>query len=54
MIDIFAILLSHGLILAALWKLLLRDDLDTDTPEAAKPERPWRNNRDTGERAHDA
>ncbi|MGB3166894.1 MAG: hypothetical protein WBA68_08985 [Alteraurantiacibacter sp.] len=54
MIDIFAILLSHGLILAALCKLLLRNDLDTDAPEAAKPERPWLTNRDDGERAPDA
>lgn len=42
MIDSFALLLSHGLILLAAWRLFQRPDLDDD---AARPEpRPvrWR------------
>jgi hypothetical protein len=42
MIDSFALLLSHGLILLAAWRLVQRPDLDDD---AAAPEpRPvrWR------------
>lgn len=30
MIDIFAILLHHGLMLLAVWRLINRDDLDAD------------------------
>lgn len=41
MIDIFTILLSHGLILLAAWKLLFRDDLDHDVPVAVAAPRPW-------------
>lgn len=31
-IDIFALAVSHGLILLALWRLIGRDDLDGDPP----------------------
>ncbi len=34
MIDTFSILLSHGLILLACWRLLARADLDRETPAA--------------------
>ncbi|MCB2079378.1 MAG: hypothetical protein KDE55_16990 [Novosphingobium sp.] len=37
MVDQFALLLSHALLLVALWRLIARDDLDRD-PEPAKPE----------------
>ena len=30
MIDTFAILLSHGLLAVATWRLLFRDDLDRE------------------------
>jgi hypothetical protein len=30
MIDIFALALSHGLILLALWRLINRSDIDAD------------------------
>jgi len=44
MIDNFALALSHGLILLAAWRLMLRPDLDDD--RAAPPEpgakRGWR------------
>lgn len=33
MIDNFTLLLTHGLILVACWRLLSRLDLDTDHPE---------------------
>lgn len=46
MIDIFSILLTHGLILVAAWRLLFRDDLDTDSPQEEKAARPWLKNRD--------
>ena len=39
MIDNFAIAVSHGLILIALWRLLWRPDLDSDNPQE---ERGWR------------
>lgn len=34
MIDYFSLALTHGLIALALWRLLLRDDLDNETPAA--------------------
>lgn len=39
MIDTFSILLSHGLLLLALWRLLSRPDLDREAP-AAPPVSP--------------
>lgn len=38
MIDSFSILLAHGLLLLACWRLLSRPDLDDE--RAAPPERP--------------
>ena len=40
MVDILALLLSHGLLALAAWRLILRDDLDADPPisDAATPE----------------
>ena len=32
MIDLFAMAVSHGLMLLAAWRLLSRDDLDRDPP----------------------
>lgn len=32
MVDIFALALSHGLLLLAAWRLVLRPDLDVDVP----------------------
>ncbi len=32
MIDNFSLLLTHGLLLLAAWRLLSRDDLDVDPP----------------------
>lgn len=33
-IDNFALFVSHGLLLLACWRLLFRDDLDVEEPEA--------------------
>jgi hypothetical protein len=35
MVDIFALALSHGLILLALWRIINRNDLDGDLPASA-------------------
>lgn len=40
MIDNFSLLLSHGLILIALWRLLSRPDLDADTRPASEERQP--------------
>lgn len=44
MVDILALAVSHGLLALAAWRLLLRSDLDVETPrEGAAPEpRPSR------------
>jgi len=39
MIDTFSILLSHGLVFIACWRLLSRDDLDQE-PHATPPTQP--------------
>ena len=41
MIDYFSIALTHGLILLACWRLLLRDDLDAEGDARPQPPRPW-------------
>ncbi len=46
MIDYFSIALTHGLILFACWRLLLRDDLDREGDPSGKAARPWLKNRD--------
>lgn len=38
MIDYFAIALTHALLALAAWRLLWRDDLDADPPEAGEGE----------------
>jgi hypothetical protein len=46
-IDYFAIALTHGLIALAAWRLMARDDLDSDAAQAdARPDRPWLKGRD--------
>ena len=34
MVDYFALVLSHGILLIAFWRLMQRDDLDTEEPRA--------------------
>ncbi len=36
MIDMLTLALTHGLMALAAWRLLGRDDLDSDAPEPAK------------------
>jgi hypothetical protein len=42
MVDYFSLALSHGILLLAFWRLMLRDDLDAEPPreEPAKAELP--------------
>ena len=48
MIDSFALLVSHGLILLAAWRLVQRPDLDDDAaPPEARPLR-WRGGPEDG------
>ena len=42
MVDNFSILLTHGLMAIALWRLLHRDDLDREV----SPRMQWRQQRD--------
>ena len=42
MIDNFALLVSHGLILLAAWRLVQRPDLDDDDASPAAPRPRWR------------
>lgn len=37
MIDLFTLALTHGLIVLALWRLLPRDELDSEDAAARKP-----------------
>jgi hypothetical protein len=53
MIDLFSIVVTHGLLALAAWRLLLRADLDLDPPKAdsaaeeePKPQRRMRAPRD--------
>lgn len=41
MINYFSIALTHGLILVACWRLMLRSDLDKDGAVSPPPPRPW-------------
>ncbi|VVT02078.1 hypothetical protein [Erythrobacter sp. EC-HK427] len=45
MIDLFAIGLSHGLILVAMWRIIFRPELDDESMAADKPVKPWLKNR---------
>lgn len=47
MIDIFSILLTHGLILMVGWRLLFREDLDYDDPADGKPRHAWQRDAQT-------
>jgi hypothetical protein len=38
MVDYFALALSHGLLALAVWRLMLRPDLDSDPAEPAEGE----------------
>ena len=44
MVDYFSLALSHGVLLIALWRLMLRDDLDAEParedPESGEPAAP--------------
>jgi hypothetical protein len=42
MVDYFSLALSHGILLLAFWRLMLRDDLDAEPPreEPAAEEPP--------------
>lgn len=40
MVDIFALSLSHGLLLVAVWRLLQRDDLDREGSDQDAPRGP--------------
>ncbi|GAA0738153.1 hypothetical protein [Sphingomonas japonica] len=42
MIDNFSILLTHGLMLIAAWRLLARGDLDDDAASPSAEKRSWR------------
>ncbi len=41
MIDILTLALTDGLIALALWRMLLRDDLDVDEGHAQPVRKPW-------------
>lgn len=49
MIDYFSIALTHGLILLAAWRLMLRDDLDADGAADGSQRRPWLKSRESAE-----
>ena len=40
MVDYFALALSHGLMAIAVWRMILRTDLDEDPAEGADGEPP--------------
>ena len=40
MIDLFALALTHGLLLLMAVRLMSRDDLDRDLPPADEPKQP--------------
>jgi hypothetical protein len=40
MVDYFSLALSHGLLLLAFWRLMLRDDLDVEAPCEELPSEP--------------
>lgn len=42
MIDNFSLLLSHGLLLLTVWRLLSRPDLDDDNASREKPRPDFR------------
>jgi hypothetical protein len=40
MVDYFSLLLSHGILLLAFWRLALRDDLDAEPHREENPQVP--------------
>jgi hypothetical protein len=40
LIDYFTLALTHGLMVLALWRMLTRDDLDSEPADSAA-RRPW-------------
>ena len=46
MIDYFSIALTHGLILLACWRLMLRADLDEEGGADMQVEMPWLKDRE--------
>lgn len=54
MVDNFTLALTHGLIALAMWRLLLRDDLDADGAGPAPPRRPWIRDRSAARDRDDA
>jgi hypothetical protein len=38
MVDYFALVVSHAVLMLAFWRLMLRDDLDKESPREAMPE----------------
>jgi hypothetical protein len=40
LVDLFTLALTHGLIVLALWRLMVRDELDVEDAGAG-PRRPW-------------
>jgi hypothetical protein len=41
LIDYLTLLLTHGLIALALWRLMFRPELDADDAHARAPHKPW-------------
>ena len=41
LVDILSLALTHGLMAIALWRLLRREDLDSDPGDPASARRPW-------------
>jgi hypothetical protein len=39
MVDYFSLALSHGVLLLAFWRLMLRDDLDAEAPREELPDK---------------
>lgn len=53
MIDLFAIGLSHGLILVAMWRIIFRPELDDEGAAQDKPVKPWLKNRQPQPEPHE-
>jgi len=54
LIDYFSIALTHGLILLACWRLLMRDDLDVEGAQNRPDRRPWLRQQEQQEHGPDA
>ena len=40
MVDYLSLALSHGALMLAFWRLMLRDDLDREPPREAESDKP--------------